>query len=216
MHTLPRSAYTLAIGLSALAGFVDAIGFMQLRGYFISFMSGNSTRLAVNLATGDYTDIALLAGILVLFVLGTMLGMLVRHAARSRSAVVGVLGFVTALLIIAALAWEAGLDSIAIACMVLAMGAENAVFQREGDRVLGLTYMTGALVNIGQRLAQAVLGGAKFSWVPYLLLWLGLISGGVIGTVLFHFLGMHSLWIAACWAGAITFIACALRHRLAS
>ena len=36
--------------LSGLAGFVDAIGFIKLGGFFVSFMSGNSTRLAVALA----------------------------------------------------------------------------------------------------------------------------------------------------------------------
>ena len=34
--------------------------------------------------------------------------------------------------------------------MVLAMGLENAVFQIEGGAGLGLTYMTGALVKVGQ------------------------------------------------------------------
>ena len=40
----------LAACLAALAGYVDAIGFLKLGGLFVSFMSGNSTRLAVGLA----------------------------------------------------------------------------------------------------------------------------------------------------------------------
>src|ERR1700748_3436736 len=40
----------LATGLAALAGFVDATGFIKLGGFFVSVMSGNNTRLAVGLA----------------------------------------------------------------------------------------------------------------------------------------------------------------------
>ncbi|NBO19441.1 MAG: DUF1275 domain-containing protein, partial [Proteobacteria bacterium] len=95
----------------------------------------------------------------------------------------------------------------AIACMTLAMGAENAVFQRGGEVTIALTYMTGTLVKVGQRLADALLGGPKFAWAPYLLLWLGLILGGVAGTLLFHALGLRSLWVAAAWAASLTFSA---------
>ncbi|MBU2342478.1 MAG: DUF1275 family protein, partial [Alphaproteobacteria bacterium] len=40
----------LAIGLAGLAGLVDATGFVVAGGYFTSFMSGNTTRLGVDLA----------------------------------------------------------------------------------------------------------------------------------------------------------------------
>lgn len=44
----------LAATLSALAGYVDAVGFMTLGGFFVSFMSGNSTRLGVGLSSGEW------------------------------------------------------------------------------------------------------------------------------------------------------------------
>jgi uncharacterized membrane protein YoaK (UPF0700 family) len=42
--------------------------------------------------------------------------------------------------------------------IVLAMGLENAVFQIEGGAGLGLTYVTGALVKVGQLAALALRG----------------------------------------------------------
>lgn len=63
----------LAAGLSALAGFVDALGFMQLGGFFVSFMSGNSTRLGVGLASAS-SAAAVAGGLILTFVLGVMGG----------------------------------------------------------------------------------------------------------------------------------------------
>ena len=39
--------------LAALAGMVDAIGYLHLGGLFVSFMSGNSTQLAAAIGQGD-------------------------------------------------------------------------------------------------------------------------------------------------------------------
>lgn len=206
MHTLPKQTYALAICLSALAGCVDAIGFLQLGGHFISFMSGNSTQLAVGLASGNQDVVWLLGSIISLFVVGCMVGVWARHFAAGRFAATAVLMLVTLLLFCAAVSNEKGWAYAAIACMTLAMGAENAIFHRNGEVVVGLTYMTGTLVKVGQRLAHATLGGPAFSWFPYMLLWLGLISGGAAGAVLFHYFGFHGLWGAAAWAAVLALV----------
>ena len=75
--------------LAGLAGYVDSLGFLHLGGVFVSFMSGNTTRLAVNLAEGRWLAAGAVAGVLLLFVLGAMLGALVAggEGARSRSRV---------------------------------------------------------------------------------------------------------------------------------
>ena len=50
MQSLDRSRRNLAFALAALAGFVDASGYLSADRYFVSFMSGNTTRLGVELA----------------------------------------------------------------------------------------------------------------------------------------------------------------------
>lgn len=185
----------LAAGLSALAGFVDAIGFVSLGGFFVSFMSGNTTRFAVGLAEGAQAA-AIAAGLIGLFVLGVVAGTLVnRRAAANRPA--RVLLLVTALLSVAALAGGMGFLPGAAAAMALAMGAENAVFEREGEVHIGLTYMTGTLVKLGQHLVTAFTGGPGWAWVSYLLLWLGLAGGAVLGALVYPLLGLNALWLAA-------------------
>jgi len=185
----------LAAGLSALAGFIDAIGFVSLGGFFVSFMSGNTTRFAVGLAEGAQAA-AIAAGLIGLFVLGVVAGTLVnRRAATNRAA--RVLLLVTALLSVGALAGGMGFLPGAAAAMALAMGAENAVFEREGEVHIGLTYMTGTLVKLGQHLVTAFTGGPGRAWVSYLLLWLGLAGGAVLGALVYPLLGLNALWLAA-------------------
>jgi len=51
----------------------------------------------------------------------------------------------------------------------------DAVFQIDGSAGLGLTYVTGALVKVGQLLAAALSGGGRWGWVPNLL-WAALVA----------------------------------------
>ena len=65
-----RRNISLACALSALAGYVDGIGFLHLGGLFVSFMSGNSTRMGVSLAEGQWLSAAEAFGLIALFVIG--------------------------------------------------------------------------------------------------------------------------------------------------
>jgi uncharacterized membrane protein YoaK (UPF0700 family) len=190
-----RRTIALAIALSALAGYVDALGFLSFGNFFVSFMSGNSTRLAVGLAAGDLRYAVLTCGVIALFVLGVVVGTLVgSRSLRRRPAV---LTLVAALLASAACFHAFGLPRFGIAAMLLAMGAENAVFQRDGEVSIGLTYMTGTLVKLGQRLAAVLRREPQAAWAPYLMLWVGLVVGATLGGVAHAHVGLAGLWIGS-------------------
>lgn len=201
-----RKLQGLAVALSALAGFVDALGFVTLGGVFVSFMSGNSTRMSVGVADGHWSQAALVAGILGLFVAGVVLGGVVAEITgpdrRTRKS--SVLAAVSVLLFVGAVAAGLGWTPVAIVAMTLAMGTENNVFRRDGETSVALTYMTGALVKIGQRLAAAMFGGPRWSWLPYLGLWGGLVLGAVLGALAHRTFGLHALWFATVAAIALT------------
>lgn len=78
---------------------------------------------------------------------------------------------VAALLTGAALLQSAGLDPLTIGTLCLAVGASNTIFRRDGKVSIGVTYMTGTLVKLGHKLADAALGGARTVWLPYLMFW---------------------------------------------
>lgn len=210
MTRYTKRIWLLAAFLSALAGFVDAIGFLSLGGFFISFMSGNSTRLGVGLAQASSAAIVA-AALIGNFVLGVIAGSLAGHVAgRHRRPVL--LALVAMLLAVAAALATAGMPRAAVLFAGLAMGAENAIFERDGEVHIGLTYMTGTLVKLGQRLTAAFLGGDRMGWLPYLMLWLGLVTGGLSGALVYPHLGLSALWIAAGIAFLLALVAALIGH----
>ncbi len=204
MTSLDTRSRLLAAALSALAGFVDAVGFLGTGGFFVSFMSGNSTRLAVGVAR-NAAFAATALGLVAAFVAGVMIAALLGQRAGPRRAP-AVLTLVTALLALAALLAPFAPPLATFAVVAVAMGAVNMVLDGKGDVRLGVTYMTGTLVRIGQRLATALSGGDRWGWAPFLLLWLGLVAGAVAGALVYGWLGRGTLWVAAGAAGISTLL----------
>jgi uncharacterized membrane protein YoaK (UPF0700 family) len=198
-----RRNVALACTLSAVAGYVDSIGFLHLGGLFVSFMSGNSTRLGVSVAQGHWQNAAEALGLIALFVVGAAAGSLI-VLGRGIYCQCWLLLAEALLLAAAAFCYTFGLSNMAIATIVLAMGLENAVFQIDGGAGLGLTYVTGALVKVGQLVAAALTGGARWGWLPNLLLWAALVTGSVCGALVYHWINLAAIWFAAGTALALS------------
>lgn len=195
MRRLDRPRRLLAIGLAGLAGFVDGVGFLSAGGYFVSFMSGNTTRLAVNLAIDP--ALAILPAVLLFgFTAGVFAGALVAMASAHRQ-VRNVAALSAALLLAGAAAQGLDLEPLALAALVLAMGALNNCFLREGESSFGLTYMTGALVRFGQGMAARLMGREASDAVAMLALWVALGSGALLGAMVQQRWGEAAIAIAA-------------------
>lgn len=181
----------LAALLTATAGWVDAVGYLSLGRVFVSFMSGDTTRLAVAGAAADAAWAADMAGLIALFVAGVAAGRLITRisGARRRPAVL----IAEAVLLI--LAMFAPAPRLSIVGMALAMGAQNALIHRAGDTTTSLTYVTGTLVRFAERLVDAFWdrGPARWAWAPYLLQWSALLAGAVGGAFAFGALGLRAL-----------------------
>lgn len=197
MDRLDRPRRTLAIALAGLAGYVDATGFLSADGYFASFMSGNTTRLGVDLAT-DPAAALIPAGLIAGFVTGVVLGAILveRRPSRPKSSI---LMLVSGLLIAAAIVRMWWLPAF-LAASVVAMGALNNVFRRNGEVAVGITYMTGALVRLGQGVATRLLGQEDKGRSAGGALWLGLALGSAAGAAAYTTIPALAMWLAAACA----------------
>ncbi|RYE75513.1 MAG: DUF1275 domain-containing protein, partial [Hyphomicrobiales bacterium] len=78
----PQRHLTLGLLLTACAGFVDAVGFIELGGFYTSFMSGNTTQLGIGII--GHQVVVLPLGLVVMFFLGSFAGSLLALRSASR------------------------------------------------------------------------------------------------------------------------------------
>jgi len=184
---------TLATVLLAVAGFVDAVGFLILGHLFVSFESGNSTQFAIGIAQGALGKAASAGALIGVFVVGVFGGRLIAIAAKDWRRPAILLAEAT-LLAAAAIVPLSGLRAAYL--MAFAMGAQNGVVHKAGRTTTSLTYVTGTLVNLGEKLADAVCSiGPRTEWAPYLTLWAGLFVGGAAGGVAHAYFGLRALHV---------------------
>lgn len=195
--------------LGALAGAVDAIGFIRLGHLFVAFMGGNTTTLSVAAARGNWSE-AGQGGLLVgLFVAGAVIGGATEEAT-------GRWHLPVILLLVAFLLALGGAELAPIAVLTIAMGALNATLHYAGPVPFGITYVTGVLGRFGQGLgrwvADLVAGRPRnLRWIGQGALWAGLVAGVAIGTGLVSLLGQRAPWATAGFAFFLAVLAPALR-----
>lgn len=191
---------------------MDAVGYLSTGQIFVSFMSGNTTKMGVDVVRLNWHDATFAFVTIVLFTSGVILGTLVARKAGLRRKTVTLL-VVTILLLASAAFRTAGLRIPSAAVLVLAMGVENAIFQRRGSVTVGLTYVTGTLVRMGQHLAAALTGGPRWAWLPFAGLWLGFAAGALTGAVASGVLADYSLWPAAFVCATLTWVSSKTKPR---
>ena len=207
MQRFTQGQRNFAYAMACLAGYVDITGYIQLDGYFVSFMTGNTTLLARDLA-GGMSRVAVPALLIAGFVIGVTIGTLAGDRLPKRRKPV-VTGLVSACLLGAVLARAGDATEISLGLLVIAMGALNTVLSGNRTNPVGVTYMTGALVRTGQLLADRIRGDRKASPHLFAFLWLSLLAGALVGAYVGLHWGDASLWIAA--AASLALFAVATR-----
>lgn len=205
-HALPTSIKVgSGVLLTAVAGFVDAVGFIELGGFFASFMSGASISFGVGFSENDWPAVHR-AGLLI----GTFVA-----AATTSSVASGMMrcwGLPTALFLEAAcLSCAIGMietgwtPAAAVVPVVAAMGVQNTALRPVAGVRLGVTFMTGTLVSLSQALGRSLILRARWwDWLPHALTWCFFVAGASGGAAFHLQYGFISLVVPALIVWAMT------------
>jgi uncharacterized membrane protein YoaK (UPF0700 family) len=215
----------LGIWLAAVAGFVDAVGYIQLHNLFVAHMTGNTNQFGQRLALTHLS-----AAVPLVVAVASFVGSIAIVTYLTDVADENGLRSPTA----AGLAVEAALLALFMAygstvrhhdtvpghgvsfyicaiAAVCAMGAQTAALSKWGGRTIRTTYVSGMLTRLGQQLARLPQihrrgGSSKDNEAHpgmaavYFALFLGFLGGGVLGT---WSLSRISLWSLALPLGAV-------------
>jgi uncharacterized membrane protein YoaK (UPF0700 family) len=191
--------------LTGAAGFIDAVGFIELGGYFVSFMSGNTTQGGAAVVEGAYPVFGLTMALVALFFIGSVIGAALafsneRWGPAAVSFVVALGVSITAALVLAGVP-----ASLAMLVLAASAGAQNAVLPMRSTVRLGATFVTGTLYTSGQELALALQGKVPpWRWLQHLAVWFGLLGGAILGALAYRSVGIHALYVPIAIYAAFT------------
>jgi uncharacterized membrane protein YoaK (UPF0700 family) len=212
----------MAVLLAWTAGFVDALGYLALSHVFTAHMSGNTVAAASSFVSGQWSDISRRGFPIPMFVLGVFVGALLTRTMRGKQfrRVFAPCFALEALLLgtFVALTWKSktpiagGLHSYPlVALLAAAMGLQNATLRHARDISVRTTFITGMLVNMGEKAAGYVarcfvtqksgLDSRRRhegkQALKYAMLWFGMFTGAICGGWLEALWGTLSLLLPA-------------------
>jgi Predicted membrane protein len=191
----PRRPLVLATLITAVAGFLDAVGYGSLHHLFVSFMSGNSTHLGMSLTAMDWSTVLGIGVIVGAFVTGAMVGTLIADAS-GRFALTAVLGTEFLVFLIAIELARNEYAHAALALVALTMGMQNTLHQTIAGADIGKSFITGTLFALGESLARTFRKRGNFAKAGQnALSWVVFIAGVATGSLVLAAIG-----IAGCLA----------------
>ena len=207
-ETRAPSDVWLGCSLLALAGLVDAVAVVVLKGAFVAFMSGNTTIAASSAATGDWGVAGLAFGLLGLFFSGVIGGAAIARwgGPRSHRATMLLIAAVTTAGTVVACTVS---ESAGVVTIAFAAGLINAVLASGSDVNVGLTFVTGTLVKAAHRLVDGIGTEHPWAWLATFGYWAVFAGGAVVGGATYARWGAPALIIAV----VVAAIACVLPHR---
>lgn len=146
------------LGLSFTAGYIDALGFVDLHGVYTGAMTGNTVQLGITVAHADFSQLGLIAATLGSFFAGAILASFVkRRLPRSQLlllVVMGLLGIAQALRLI-----NGGPLLLELPLLAMAMAMQGQTISRFGATAMQTVVMTSNLLKFADALVGRFFDG---------------------------------------------------------
>jgi len=191
--------------LAGVAGMVNVVGFLGFQHQAITHLTGNTSLLAAAVVAGDRRAGLALAGSMLAFVAGAVLGGLVIQDSTLRlGRRYGVALMLEALLLAAAVPlFERHLLGGTL-CAAVAIGLQNAMVTTYSGAIVRTSHVSGMFTDLGIMLGHTLRG------MPIARRRLGLclvviscfFAGGLAGAGLFEALAYRALYVPALLTGA--------------
>ncbi|ALN91505.1 MULTISPECIES: YoaK family protein [Lysobacter] len=212
---LPGWVWGGAGALAAVAGMVNAVGFLGFEHQAVTHMTGTSTLLATTVVHGDVRAVRQLLGIIAAFVVGAVLsGMIIQDSTLRLGRRYGVTLTIESLMLFATVPLFRYQPWLGAVMAAMACGLQNAMATTFSGALVRTTHLTGMFTDLGIGLGHAL----RRMPLPRRRLMLSalivccFLAGSAVGAFLFLRIGYAALYVPATLTGLVGVSYAIYRH----
>lgn len=217
-HATPQ-VYRYMLGgflLTLNAGFINVVALASSFHQPVTHLTGITSNLGMALVA-QQPALAPLVATLVAYVAGSMISGLVIESTQLRfGRRYGFILMIEGGVLAAAVPLLASGRWVGLYLLALASGMQNGMVTTYSGAIVRTSHITGLLTDFGIYLGKWVMGRPREGWrgQMYVVLFLGFLLGGIIGTLAFEQLGLPALYLCAALTGVLGFGYWLWRHRV--
>lgn len=199
-----------ALALALIAGFVNAVGLLSFEHQSVSHLSGTATMLGAGIISSPIEKSLHLLSVLGSFLFGSLIaGLLIRGETIKLGRHYDTALLIEAVMLFSAFVFLARGSIYGHFMASAACGLQNAIATKYSGAVIRTTHLTGIVTDLGIMLGARLRGENtdQRKLILFLIIFLGFISGGLLGSVLYQQYAVYALIVPAsgCLALSISY-----------
>jgi len=205
--------------LAAVAGAVNAVGFLSFAHQAVTHLTGTATLVSLAVSGQRLEELVYLCGVILAFIVGAAFsGFLIQHSTLKLGRRYGAALLVESVLLACAAALMKSHGPVGGYFASAACGLQNAMASTYSGALIRTTHLTGMFTDLGAALGHFA-RGISVDWLRVRLCMTIIASftiGGVLGALLFGRMQYNTLYVPAAvtGVGGIWYVAYAHRKRL--